>query len=376
MGASLLPRLLLPLALAACGSAPHAGVLAPRPVPAAVETTVWLVGDAGGARASGDPVLQALASDLSPPSSHSLVVFLGDNVYPRGLPDSTSPELPEAKRRLDAQRAAASGAARVLFVPGNHDWARQGSDGWDAIRRQGHYLAAREGAELVPPDGCPGPSIVDVGARLRLVLLDTQWWLHGGPKPAAGSSCSADTPTEVVEQLRAAAADPGARHVVVVAHHPMIATGPHGGRFSWKDHVFPLRHLASWLWVPLPIIGSVYPAARMLGISSQDMANGRNERMRAAFDSAFAGRPPLIYAAGHEHALEVHRGTSARFVLVSGAGTYAHTSSVGRRRDTLFSRAASGFMRLDLLTDGRVRLGVLTVDGTGRAVEAFARWLE
>jgi len=368
--------LLLPLALAACGSAPLATVLAPRPVATAVETTLWLIGDAGGARASGDPVLQALATELSPVSSHSVVVFLGDNIYPRGLPDSSSPALPEAVRRLDAQRDAGRQAGRVLFVPGNHDWAGRGSDGWDAIRRQGRYLAAGEGAELLPPDGCPGPSVVDVGTRLRLVLLDTQWWLHGGPRPGPGSSCSADTPPEVIDRLRAALADPGARHVVVVAHHPIVSTGPHGGRFDWKDHVFPLRHLVPWLWVPLPGIGSVYPAARMLGVSPQDMANGRNERMRAAFDSAFAGRPPLVYAAGHEHALEVHRGASARFVLVSGAGTYGRSSSVGRRRGTLFARAASGFMRLDLLTDGRVRLGVLTVDGTGRAEEVFAQWLE
>lgn len=30
---------------------------------------------------------------------------------------------------------------------------------------------------LLPSNGCSGPAAVDIG-RLRLILLDTQWWLH------------------------------------------------------------------------------------------------------------------------------------------------------------------------------------------------------
>jgi hypothetical protein len=163
--------------------------------------------------------------------------------------------------------------------------------------------------------------------------------------------------------------------VVVVAHHPLASGGAHGGHFGWRDHVFPLRNIKSWLWIPLPLIGSVYPIARAEGISSQDIPSRAYGRMRAALDSAFAGSPPLIYAAGHEHTLQVIAGTSTRYVLVSGTGTFGHFDRVTALDSTRFARSASGFMRVEVLRDGRARLGVIIVDRAGNAAEEFGLWL-
>ncbi|MEX0692461.1 MAG: metallophosphoesterase, partial [Gemmatimonadales bacterium] len=345
--------------------------------PHLVERTLFLIGDAGVPDPDGDPVLTALAAAIAARAGTTTVVFLGDNIYPRGLPDAASPAFAEAARRLDAQLVAARGAGAVYLVPGNHDWARHGSDGWNAIRRQRRYVAERGfGAALWPADGCPGPHVLDLGTTLRLVLLDTQWWLHGEAKPGPGSDCPADTPEEVERALTVAVTGDTTRHVVVVGHHPLLASGSHGGVFSLRDHVFPLTRLVPWLWLPLPIVGSAYPVARQLGISDQDMAGPGNVRMRVALERAMRVRPPLAYAAGHEHALEVHRGAAARYVLVSGAGNYGHTTQVGRRAETLFAQRASGFLQMDFLVDGRTRLGVMVVDAGGRAREAWGLWLD
>jgi len=209
------------------------------------------------------------------------------------------------------------------------------------------------------------------------VVADTQWWLQDGPKPHdPGSSCPTDSDREVVDSLRAALRTALDRRVVVLAHHPLESGGPHGGHFGWKDHVFPLRAVKSWLWIPLPLIGSAYPIAREEGISSQDTPSAAYRRMRIAFDSAFAGFRPLIYASGHDHALQVIAGTSARYLLVSGAGTFGHLDRVTALDSTRFARSASGFMRVEFLHDGRARLSVTVVDDAGRGREAFALWLE
>lgn len=347
-----------------------------------IEATLLLIGDAGAPAAPSDsePVLLALRAAASAAAPHAVVVFLGDNIYPRGLPDSGAPSRPEAERRLRAQLdvVRASGARGVL-VPGNHDWDQQGPDGWDAVRRQEQFIAAGGDPRVVllPGGGCPGPAVVDVGHVARLVVLDTQWWLHDGPKPQDPvSSCPADSAQEVIDSLRVALGTAGGRVVVVVAHHPLLTGGPHGGHFGWKDHVFPLRAFKRWLWVPLPLIGSIYPVARSNGISSQDGPSAAYGRMRAALDSAFAPARPLVYAAGHDHGLQVIGGTSARYLLVSGAGTYGHLSRVTALDSTRFALRASGFMRLDVLRDHRTRLGVTVVDAAGHATEAFALWLQ
>ena len=250
--------------------------------------------------------------------------------------------------------------------------------GWDAVRRQERFIAAQGDSHVtfLPGGGCPGPAVLDVGRIVRLVALDTQWWLQEGPKPQhPASSCPADSEREVIDSVRSALGTAGARRVVVIAHHPLVSGGPHGGYFGWQDHVFPLRNFKLWLWIPLPLIGSVYPIARESGISRQDVSSATYRRMRAALDSAFAGSAPFIYAAGHDHALQVIGGTSARYELVSGAGTFGHHYRVTALDSTRFARSASGFMRVEFLRDGRARLGVIIVDRAGHGAEEFGLWL-
>ncbi|HLQ23521.1 MAG TPA: hypothetical protein VK132_09955, partial [Gemmatimonadales bacterium] len=168
----------------------------------------------------------------------------------------------------------------------------------------------------------------------------------------------------------------GGRAVIVAAHHPLISAGEHGGFFGVEDHVFPLRALKRWLWVPLPGLGSIYPLARQNGVSDQDQSNPVNRRMVGMFAAAMQDHPPLVWASGHEHNLEVLEGTSARWLLVSGAGIYGHEGPAFGRTALRFGSGAAGFMRLEFLADGRVRLGVLTVDREGRSRERFSLWLE
>ncbi len=371
------------IGLEGCGHAKAVGAVpaaAPPAPPAEIDVTLFLIGDAGGpaARPDSAPVLRALrAAAASGP--HAVIVFLGDNVYPDGMPDSAAPNRPAADRALTQElRVLEASGARGLFVPGNHDWDGMRRGGWDAVRRQERFVAARGDAHItfLPGGGCPGPTVVDVGQVVRLVALDTQWWLQDGPKPQdPASSCPADSEREVVDSLRAALGTAGGRRVVVVAHHPLVSGGPHGGHFAWQDHLFPLRNIKSWLWIPLPLIGSVYPAARESGISSQDAPSAAYRHMRAALDSAFAASAPLIYAAGHDHALQVIGGTSARYELVSGAGIFGHLDRVAALDSTRFARSASGFMRVEFLRDGRARLGVIIVDRAGKGAEAFGLWL-
>jgi hypothetical protein len=381
-------RTALPLAAAAAATAcaGHALLATPPaepPPPEAIETTVFLIGDAGAPDPGGDRVLTALAAQVGRAAGEPLVVFLGDNVYPRGVPDSGAPERAEAERRLAAQTAVLAGGAgraRAVFLSGNHDWNRGADDGWDRVRNQEQLLARLApppAARWLPSGGCPGPAVLEVGARLRLVALDTQWWLHEGPRPE--SDCPAGTTGAATAALRAALAQAGGRHVIVAGHHPLASGGVHGGHFSWRQHVFPLRELRSWLWLPLPLVGSAYPLARMSGISPQDLSSGRNEAMRDSLAAAFAAGPPLVYAAGHEHALQVMDGPAGgkgpRHYVVSGGGYFGHTRRVVPVRGSRYAAARSGFVRLELLGDGRVRLVVVEVTAAD-AADAFTMWLD
>ncbi len=367
--------LLLSLLLAAA-DAPVAPVAAAHDV---VQTLV-LIGDAGEPALKGESVMDALAGELARDPSRTAVLFLGDNLYPSGLGPVGTRERAEQERRLDKQvEVVRASGALGIFVPGNHDWAGEKEDGWNAIRREGERIDAvgAPSVEMLPKGGCPGPAVRDVGATLRLVLLDTQWWLHAFAKPRdPDSSCAQDSEAEVLAALNDALQTAGTRHVVVAAHHPLASGGPHGGYFTLKQHLFPLTELKKSLWIPLPIIGSIYPLARQAGHTPQDLSSAENTHMRNALETVLKEHPPLVFAAGHEHTLQVLGGTSARHLLVSGAGIYDHESSVKKLPQTRYASGSAGFMRLEVERAGRVRLAVIEVDKDGKATEAYAQWLE
>jgi hypothetical protein len=379
-------------AAAACASALEPAIPVPAPVAPkdSIEVSLFLIGDAGSHAYDGEPVLRELAlqSDSLRPV-RQYVVFLGDNVYPRGIPPVGHPRREDAERRLAAQvLAIRKGSAQGLLIPGNHDWDRQGRDGWNAIRRQ-DSLARRFGGtdvRLAPCGGCPGPDVVDLGEHLRLIAMDSEWWLHNDVKPYGDTSpCPTKTYQEVEDSLAGALRDKGERHAIVLTHHPLRSGGIHGGSFTLGDHIFPLRNFKRWLWVPLPLIGSLYPFARQMGISNQDVFGGKYRQMRSAFERAFRKHPPLAVASGHDHDLQVIRGgrsgiTWAAYQLVSGAGILGHASVVRDIEGSLFEREAAGFMRLDVTRDGRVRLSVTTVvpEGErkeGESAEVYSLWL-
>jgi hypothetical protein len=367
------------VASASCGVARFVTPQRPEasPVPEAkdVAMRLFLIGDAG-VPLEKDPVLASLAREVDADAARSVVVYLGDNIYPRGLPAEGTVWRKEAERRLDAQiEAVREEGARAFFIPGNHDWDKHSAAGWETVRRQGQYIDEKGGGSvsMEPKDGCPGPVVRDFDRTLRLVLLDTQWWLHAGPKPRdPDSSCPADSEKEVVTQLAAALKEADGRPVVVAGHHPLATGGSHGGYFSWQDHLFPLRARKSWLWIPLPVIGSLYPAARRGGASAQDISGTANRKMREALEGAFKDNPPLVYAAGHEHNLQVLKGGEAKYLIVSGAGAYGHVTQTVWTKETLFAAAASGYVRVDLEKTGRARLAVVTVAADGKTTEAMA----
>lgn len=341
------------LAAAAAACTPLAG---PDPAPpAAIETSIFLIGDAGEASPRDVwGVLDSLKAQVASAPGGAVIVFLGDNIYPAGMPPADEPEWQaDAVRRMEKQIAAVPANARAIFVPGNHDWAREGPFGLQSIRLEGELidrLAAGRDIRLLPANGCPGPAVVDL-PKLRIVAIDTQWWLHPFIVHDAASDCTAD-PGDVTQRLREALSSKD-RMSIVVGHHPMMTGGQHGG-----------------------YCGISAPFHRFAG-SSQDILSRRNETMRDSLDAAFAPNPPIAYIAGHEHTLQVlRRGAEPPLLLVSGAGSPGKVSCAVRMRESYYvSQNRMGFMRLDVMKQGGVMLSVFHYSGDGVGERSYARWV-
>jgi len=323
-----------------------------------IETTLLFVGDAGeqNPRLVGPP-LDSLRAQASVAPERTIIVFLGDNVYPAGMPAEGAAEWADARRRLEAQIRAIPPGVRGIFVPGNHDWSDSGPFGLYSVRLEERMIASLapgQNVRLLPSNGCPGPVSIDVG-RLRLVTLDSQWWLHNYIVRDSSSACATNTPGTVTTALREQVRPPGqGRIVLVAAHHPLMTGGPHGG-----------------------YCGVTGPFRRFGGLS-QDIMSSANRTMRDSIRSAFSGHPPLAYVAGHDHNLQVLRGGGdVDYILVSGAGSESKTECAVRLRESYYvSQHRPGFMRIDIMKGKGALLRVFRYPPTHGRTMVYSSWLE
>lgn len=350
---------------------------------AAIERSVFFIGDAGAPQLPRarpglpdplvDPVLSSLQRDVAARvaelgAEHTAVVFLGDNVYPAGL------ELPGEKGRAHGLRVleaqiAVLGEARGLFTLGNHDWAQgDHGHGWDVANAQVQYLSTRAPNISVHPGGtCPGPEVVDFGKRIRFVFVDLSAATHQlETQDIRQASCPYHAgENRILHRIVEIFAESKGREVILVNHAPMMTSGPHGGYFPWREHVFPLRVFHRDLWIPLPIIGSIFPLARIMGVTDTDLMSSNYRDYIDKARSIFRPGMPTLVAAGHEHSLQIHIDPTGVMHAVSGSGSVKKVDYVRTMNSDLMSLAAPGYMRFDSFVDDKSRLTVFAINDDG-----------
>ena len=343
------------LVLGQCGNAPPPPLPVPDSVPsvdpANVESVVFLLGDAGLARDESSPILARLQQDVEwwsqrvENDSSVVVLVLGDNVYPVGLRPLDDPAFASDTAVLMSQVRAVGGpasrarGARAFFVAGNHDWGlRIHRTEFARIRAQDAFLDAVRNttgvqAALVPEAGTGGPHVLDLGRHLRILLLDSAWWLLGGNVPEKA---------EVLAGIEEALSNPGGREIMVAAHHPFTSAGPHGGQFS--------------LWTAAGARYLLYRSGAIL----QDITSDPYQALENGLRGIFARHgPPLAFLGGHDHSLQVIAGvepTDPLFSLIAGSGS--KLSELGRSRAMRFGAMAPGYMRILIGEGGEMTLFV------------------
>ncbi len=345
-----------------------------------IRSSIFLIGDAGKPTLPDpqpsvpdelvDPVLSALRSDVAARvaevgAKRTAVVFLGDNIYPAGLKLPGEKGHTHGLRVLEAQIAAV-GEAQGFFTLGNHDWDQgKAGRGWNVANAQVEYLSTRAPNISVHPGGtCAGPEVIDFAARVRFVFVDLWAALYQmGVADGRQDHCPVRAGEgRIIERMQEILDESMDKKVILVTHAPMMTSGPHGGYFPWREHVFPLRVFHRDLWVPLPIIGSIFPLARLMGVTDTDMMSQSYQDSIDAVKQIFRPGAPGLVAAGHEHSLQVHVDPTGVMHAVSGAGSVDKVDYVRTMNSDLMSLAAPGYMRLDSYVDEKVRLTVLALD--------------
>ena len=288
------------------------------------------------------------------------VMYLGDNVYPRGVGLEGSSDEVSTRDILRAQYIPMrEKGAPVYFIPGNHDWDRMGKKGLAKIKAQWSFLESNQDSllKLVPANGCPDPVEIPLTDDAVIIAYDSEWWLFPHDKKNEDGDCACDDEQEVIDRMKVLRDKNREKMVFLAGHHPMWTYGVHGGNYSWKDHIFPLTAVNKKLWVPLPVIGSLYPLLRStLFLNPEDNKHPAYKKLIRAVNDVFSGFPNVIYVSGHDHGLQLI--DEEKLQIVSGAG--AKQSHAKKGEKSLYSQSEQGFVIVDLLTNGSNRITFFT----------------
>ena len=331
-----------------------------QPAPGARAYSIYLVGDAGASYTdTPKTALPLLKKMLEAESFNSTVVFMGDNIYPSGMPGLEAADRPLREHLIDQQLATVEEhTGQVVFVPGNHDWGGQGLGGdRDALRRQELYVEDKldRGNTFLPDKGFPGPVEVALNNEITLVVLDTQWWLEPDRPYGDTELYEIDQVGRVLVELEDVFKRNAGKHIVVVGHHPLLSDGSHGGHFNMA--LSPVSLMRRYMGTP------------------QDFSNFGYRRLRKALLGVFDKYPGLIYGAGHDHSLQ-YLIRNEQHYIVSGAGS--KTGYVKEGGDAEFAYSDHGFARLIFYTDGSVWLEFWLTTGkaTNEGKRVYARLIK
>ncbi|AZQ60204.1 phosphoesterase [Maribacter sp. MJ134] len=323
-----------------------------------VAHTFYLIGDAGLSPIGGmNPALKIFKERLDAANENSTAIFLGDNIYPAGLPDPKDSTIAyrEAKSHLDAQlKTLENYRGKPIFIPGNHDWYTEGLIG---LEREEKYIQKALGDKdaFLPQNGCPIET-VEISDKVALIVLDTEWYLTNWDKrPDINDKCEIKSRAKFFLELEDAIKDHRGKTTIIAMHHPMSSYGPHGGQFSFKKQFYPKK-----LPVPVPVLGTFINVLRITsGASIADLQNKRYRDLINRVTTLAQYSDKVIFTAGHEHTLQyiVEKNTPQ---IVSGSG--AKKGATKLLNGSKFSTGHMGYATLEVYGDGSSRVRFYGVD--------------
>ncbi len=309
------------------------------------KSNVYLIGDAGNSPNSNE-TLQNLKKELQKEGKNSSVIFLGDNVYPKGLSSKKGEKQEDGINKLNAQIDVVKNyKGQVFFIPGNHDWYH----GTKGLNEQEDYIKKALGKHVfLPKNGCP-LEVVHLNDKVDVIFIDSQWYITNWNKhPQINDKCNEiKTREKFFIELEGLINKSQNKITLLAMHHPTVSMGTHGGNFSLKSHLFPISSK-----IPLPGLGTVLQTVRKAsGLNSQDIQSYKYTELVKRVTTLAKEHERIVFVSGHDHNLQYlyNHGIPQ---IVSGSGSKKSATRLRNKKG--FSYGEHGYAKLSIHENDKV----------------------
>ncbi len=299
----------------------------------------YLIGDGGNSPiGTQTDALKDFKEELTRATKQSTALFLGDNIYPAGLPKKGHEQRAFAEHQLNVQTDAVKEfKGDAIFVPGNHDWYAGGLNG---LERQEKYIEKVLGKNtFLPENGCPIKKI-NISDDIVLIVIDSQWYMENwDDHPTINDDCEIKTRALFFDEYESLIKKSRGKTTIVALHHPMFTNGSHGGQYSFASHMSPI-----------PVLGTLKNVIRKAGgVVTVDDQNKKYRVFQKRLVTLSQDNEKVVFVSGHDHNLQyIVEDNLPQIISGSGSKT-SPTRNIGGGQ---FSYGAQGYARLDVFEDG------------------------
>lgn len=285
-----------------------------------------------------------------------LVLGFGDQkkIEPNSSDQTFLANLAELSKKLSP-----SGGS-VFLIPGVQNWEFGKSEGYNSILKIQRQIDSLQLTNLkwAVRDACPGPEEFPLDDDHLLVFLDTQWLIHPYDRGDENSSCETKSPAEVILALRDIFLRNDEKKIIVAMYHPLWSVGESSGVFGIKDHIFPTTHLIPWLYLPLPIIGSAYPAYRSFLGGVKDQAHPAYKSWVDSFRESVRAHPNVVMISALDRSLQYSNIDECAIIMTNSSRA---SGSIKKSPFNKFSSVVPGWTKLTLEQEKPIQLSFFQI---------------
>lgn len=325
------------------------------PIDSELSHRFYLIGDAGNAeKPEAQQTLKLFEQRISESDKNTTLVFLGDNIYPKGMPPKSDfEERKSAEQKLIFQlEIAKKFKGQTIFISGNHDWY----NGIKGLQEQEKFVTdyLNDKKAFLPRKSC-GIERLKINDDVVMIVIDSQWFLEDwNDYPTINDNCDIKTKEAFFDEIKSLLNKHQNQTILLAIHHPLLSNSSHGGQIlSVNQQLYPIGN------VPLPVIGSVFSFFRKTIGIPQDIHSAPYRELANRIKTEITDRNNVIILSGHEHNLQYIEKENIK-QIISGAASKTDEARAVNPND--FSYGKHGYAILDIYKNTSSRVYFYATD--------------
>ena len=313
-----------------------------------------LVGDGGNANTpEAEDNFNFIRENIVNSDENTTVLFLGDNIYPKGLPDSLNPARKTAEEILNKQLDLVKDfKGSTYFIAGNHDWYSK----LDGLIDQKEYVADHlKNKKAFMPRKYESIDKIEINDQITLITIDSEWFIQDWNKyNNINKDSEIRNREDFFEEFKSLINKNQNKVTLVAIHHPLFSGGDHGGYFSFREHIFPYKN------IPLPVLGSMINYLRKTtGASPADVQYKLYQSLINRLKTIATNQEQVIFISGHEHNLQYIEQAGVKQIISGSASKIGEARAI---EPVSFSVGKFGYGVLNVFDDKETELSFYTTE--------------